>query len=129
MSMENLDDLIKSWVKAQSLDPRLDAYKRFGWAVDELIDMAYQNPEKLWILIPNIINYDSSKKTLGAIGAGLIEDLLIYHGREFINKVIELASTNPAFKKALQYTFLDSTDAPSDIISKLETLKESMGSE
>ena len=44
---------------------------------------------------------DSSEKILANIAAGPLEDLLVYHGEKFIDRVEEAAQSDPVFKKML----------------------------
>ena len=118
--MKDCDELIAIWIKAQALDPEAEDYEKASWAVDELLEMEQKNPEGVWALIPKIIEYDSSEKTLGALGAGLIEDLLVHYGADFIDRIVAFASTCESFKKALAYTFLDEDDVPPEVFNKFK---------
>lgn len=109
-------DLIKAWILAQQFDVESTEYENVSWAVDELIEAAELDPERLWKLLPQILESDASAKTLGAIGAGLLEDLMVHHGEEFIDRVTALADSN--LKKAMQHTFLDEDDVSPEVFNK-----------
>lgn len=111
-------DLIEAWILAQQFDAESIEYERVSWAAGELIEMAIDDPEKLWSLLPQIIELDASAKTLGAVGAGLLEDLMVHHGEEFIDRVASLADSNSEFKQAMQHTFLDRDDVSPEIFEK-----------
>ena len=122
--MKDFDNLISVWVSAQGIDPETDEYEKVSWAVDELISLASSKPEQLWELIPKILEYDSSEKILGAIGAGLVEDLLTYHGIDFIDKVSLRATNSDVFKGALRYTYLDDEDVSPEVFKKFKAIEQ-----
>jgi len=68
--------LAKTWIYAQQLGVGTLGYDRHSWAVDELVDLAFHQPDTLWELILRILEIDRSDKTIAAIGAGPLEDLM-----------------------------------------------------
>lgn len=116
--------LIDAWFSAQNIDVNSDEYDEVSWAVDELFNMAHDEPDKLLIIIQDILHIDSSKKTLGAIGAGALEDLLVHHGDDYIDKIIEISNFNANFKAAFQFTYIDKDDVSEDVYKKVLKLKE-----
>ncbi len=125
--MTNKAELINSWIKAQGIDPLTPEYDKYSWASSKLIDMVYEWPEELWRLIPDIINQDSSDQILGALGAGLIEDLILYHGEEYIDRIILYAEKNRDFERALAYTFLDENDVSKGVYKKFIESRKKRG--
>lgn len=111
-------ELIGAWILAQKFGTESIEYEQVSWAAEMLIEMVHVDPEKLWHLLPKIIEADESDKTLGAIGAGLLEDLMVHHGEDFIDRVSSLAESNSKFKQAMQYTFLDREDVSSEVFEK-----------
>jgi hypothetical protein len=86
------------WITFQLL-PKLenapdDVFDR-GWA---LYDLAFHQPDLAWVAILSVIDrYDAgdlfgtddteAKSILGSTAAGPLEDLLAYHGIDFIEKI------------------------------------------
>ena len=104
------DRLAKTWIFAQKLGVGTLGYDRHSWAVDELVDLAFHQPNTLWELILRILEIDRSEKVVAAIGAGPLEDLIVQHGEAFIDKVEQLAAKSPAFKTAMQNVWIEAGD-------------------
>ncbi|HEX9810574.1 MAG TPA: hypothetical protein VGA88_00590 [Burkholderiales bacterium] len=104
--------LAKTWIYAQQLGVGTLGYDRHSWAVDELVDLAFHQPDTLWELILRILEIDRSDKTIAAIGAGPLEDLMVQHGEAFIGKVERLAAISPVFKAAMQNVWIEAGDTP-----------------
>ena len=119
-------ELIKIWVEAQAVDPETAEFEELSWASDKLIEMAWTAPDLLWDMIPVIIKYDSSNKIIGAVGAGLLEDLMIYHGGKFIDRIESLSRKDPLFKKAINFTFLDEDDVSPAVYKRFSEIKNSI---
>lgn len=122
--VNNMSTLIDTWFLAQNIDINSDEYDGVSWAVDELFNMAHDEPDKLLLIIQEILNIDSSKKTLGAIGAGALEDLLVHHGDDYIDKIIEISDFDANFKAAFQFTYIDKDDVSDGVYKKVLKLKE-----
>jgi hypothetical protein len=70
-------------------------------AYDQLYELIHDDPEKAWNVIQIIYKTDSSERMLAIVAAGPVEDLLVYNGQEFIDRVEQLADNEPIFKKLL----------------------------
>jgi hypothetical protein len=117
-----MNDLIATWLRAQSIEIESSEYAEVGWAVNKLFDMAHDDPDALLTIVVNILEVDSSPKVLGAIGAGVLEDLLVHHGDEYINTMVELAERNKNFKACLRFTYLDKDDVSTLVYQKYQEL-------
>lgn len=106
------DRLAKTWIYAQKLGVGTFGYDRHSWAVDQLVDLAFHQPNHLWDLILRILEVDCSEKIVKAIGEGPLEDLMVQHGEAFIDKVEQLAAKSPAFKAAMQNVWIEAGDTP-----------------
>lgn len=122
--VNDMDKLIETWLYAQHLDIESDEYADMSWAVDALFDLAHDNPDELLTSILAILKVDSSPKTLGAIGAGALEDLLVHHGCDYIDKIVELSKSDPNFKASLSFTYIDKNDVSPDVYEKFQGLME-----
>ncbi|MCG7984202.1 MAG: hypothetical protein JAY90_15805 [Candidatus Thiodiazotropha lotti] len=102
--------LASSWISAQKFGVGNTGYDSHSWAVSELIELAVDDPEKTWILIKEILKLDDSDYIVKSVGAGPLEDLMVYHGKIFIERIQKEASMSDSFKNAMQNVWLDSDD-------------------
>ena len=72
---------------------------KYSWAWDIIYDLMSDEPETVWILIKKILTNDSSVKVISRLSAGPLENFLVYHGDEYIDRVEEEVKRNPAFAK------------------------------
>ncbi|MEE9421907.1 MAG: hypothetical protein V3V50_01985 [Gammaproteobacteria bacterium] len=108
--MLNMKRLVSSWIFAQKRGVDRPGYETHSWAVDEVINFASDKPDLLWETILEILDLDSSEEIIKAVGAGPLEDLMVYHGSQFIQKVDSQAEKSNVFKTAMQNVWLDSDD-------------------
>ncbi|MGH6823567.1 MAG: DUF6869 domain-containing protein [Methylocella sp.] len=71
------------------------------WASDALYGCVRDDPERAWQVIDKMAKLDSSERVLAKVAAGPLEDLLVYHGEQFIDRVEQAAQIDPTFKKML----------------------------
>ena len=100
--MPDNDKLINAWI----------TNVQTHWAIIELDNMADAAPEKAWPLILNILEGDQSNEVLQSLSAGPIEDLLVSHGDDFIDRIEAEAGKNKAFKKCLGGVWKSDMDDP-----------------
>ncbi|MBL4868330.1 MAG: hypothetical protein JKY67_18340 [Pseudomonadales bacterium] len=100
----NLKAIAISWIEAQKYDVDDNRYHKYSWAVDEVLKFTHDRPDKLWEIILVILNADQSDTTVRSIGAGPLEDLLVYHGKSYIDKVIKSAEKNIILKISAKST-------------------------
>jgi hypothetical protein len=100
---ENMDvqNLVKAWIKLHYLPGESDEREREFWASTRLYDLVRKDPEAAWRVVLQIIQTDSSDQILSNVGAGPLEDLLVYHGERFISRIEARARTDDIFKKTL----------------------------
>jgi hypothetical protein len=78
------------------------------WAWDELIEMVRRRPsEGLKIILQLVRSVSDSRTALAKIGAGPLEDLLVFNGSSHLADVIEAANHDPAMKEALLMVWPD----------------------
>jgi|GEM_PF-4289683 len=68
-----------------------------NWATAEMMAMPYQDPERAWRIILEVIERNPPMWVLSILGAGPMEDLLKAHGLDFIDRVEQEAMRNPPF--------------------------------
>ncbi|WP_379654232.1 DUF6869 domain-containing protein [Pseudoxanthomonas sp. UC19_8] len=118
-------EAIDAWLIARDLDKDSGEYLDYSWAVDMLYDQACDHPAELLTSVINILDADSTPETMGALGAGPIEDLFLHHGSDCINEIERIARSNPKFKGCLLFTFLDEDDVSKDVYVRLQKIKSS----
>jgi hypothetical protein len=86
--------LIESWIEYHSKEKgNPDLY----WAWEELFEMVQKSPELAWEYILEIANYSSNERVLSNLAAGPLEDLLVLHGADFIDRIETITRQNPPF--------------------------------
>ena len=75
--------------------------KSYFWAYEEIVEMTSTDPERLWLLMLEMIRRTTDEETLAYIAAGPLEDLLKDHGNEFIERIENLARSDQRFRSAL----------------------------
>ena len=111
--MEN--DLTKSWIEFQ-----LEKSDGLFWAWEELEQLVQKKPEKAWMLVQDICDASNDEKVLGALSAGPLEELIVQHGKEFIDRLEIKVRQCPKFAKLIHGVWVDS-DA---IGTRVKALKE-----
>ena len=102
MDEANLNQIVDAWITAASAEDRSPECESNWWAVEQVIDWALDGEgEHLWRFITAAYQRDLSDKVVGALAAGPLEDLLAKQGREFIERVEELARKDPRFNYLL----------------------------
>ena len=94
-----LEYLVECWAKGWSFDPI--EKEEYEWACMEPVDDAHDNPEKAWAFILLAISSPICEPHLGLLAAGPLEDLLFFHGTEFIDRVEVEAKSSPQFAHVL----------------------------
>lgn len=121
----NMENLINTWLRAQKFDAESVEYEEVCWAVDELFYLAHDNHLKLLNIIIEILKIDSSLRVLNALGAGVLEDLLVHNGDKCIDEIQKLAECNTNFKTALKNAYLDESDVSPNVFRILQKIKNS----
>lgn len=116
-------NLIDTWISAQDYDVESSEYDGLSWAIDELFELAHNDPQRLLSIVIEILKVDSSEKTTGALGAGALEDMLVHHGDDCIDRVIELSNSNEKLRACFYFTFLDKDDVSATVYEKFQSLR------
>ncbi|MFL6586669.1 MAG: DUF6869 domain-containing protein [Luteimonas sp.] len=91
-----IDYLMECWLASQSSDP--ETKEENNWAVMGPSDEARDNPERAWeCLLFAVADNRFSDENLGLLAAGVLEDLLSFHGHDFIERIEHQAKINPKF--------------------------------
>ncbi len=86
--------LIDAWLNLMyvSRPGRLADHPHLHWAFDHLNGLCRDDPEVAWSIILVILHCDSSDLILARVGVGPLEELLVHHGRDFIDRLERLAA-------------------------------------
>ena len=90
-----------SWAEWAMSHRESDAENPFGVAFFELGWLVEHEPETAWNVILQIAALPSAQPCLGNLAAGPVEDLLSYHGSNFIDRIELQAASNPTFASLL----------------------------
>ena len=93
--------LARDYVRHFYLPKREKEGSPYFWAFVKLYDLVRDEPEHAWRTIEEILRMDSCDAMLAYVAAGPVEDLLVHHGAEFIERVEEQAGRDPIFRKML----------------------------
>lgn len=91
---------IDAYIQAQELGD-VSASHPLWWAVEKFFELNETNPDICWDAILAIAERKPSEQVLGIVAAGPLEDLIEYHGPEFIDRIESEARANPVFRKML----------------------------
>ena len=70
-------------------------------ASDELQELVWNDPERAWPVICEVIRRASADDVLACVAAGPLEDLLVHHPHAFIDRVESLATEDAHFRRAV----------------------------
>ena len=88
------EELVRGWIEhfrsgSEELSP----------AYIEMEDAVQDDPERAWQLILAILRQDQSDSVISCLAGGPLEDLLVYHGAELIDRVEKLAQIDQDFSR------------------------------
>ena len=102
METREREHLIATWIKHHK-DSRASGTvpDETFWAWEELDRLCSIDPDAALATILQILATDQSDVVSENLAAGPLEDLLVRHGKEFIDRIELEATKNPAFKLLL----------------------------
>ena len=92
MWKETFDPTHQTGLPVADVDERLQ---------DWILDAEFERPEDLWRFILAALERDREGEVLHVLSAGELENILVYHGPAFIDRVENEARTNPRFATLL----------------------------
>jgi hypothetical protein len=105
-----LQPLAEAWIALQNAS-KTDRETLF-WAFQQLDGLVDDDPNAAWRVIDLIWRNDDSDLMLARVAAGPLEDLLVRHGPQFIDRVTEQARREPVFRKMLGGVWRDAIAEP-----------------
>jgi uncharacterized protein DUF6869 len=117
--MANRVDLARGWIELQKTQRHSDARQRLFWAYEQMTYLLHYDPNEGWLTILEILNQDKSDWIIENLGAGPLEDLLVYYGEEFISR-IEAIADEPAVRLLAQMVWKN--EIPDDVWCRLQVV-------
>lgn len=102
--------LINAWIGYHQSDRKSSDDDPLFWACEELLTAVKETPEKAIDLISKICEKVENELILANLGAGLVEDLLVYHGKQVVNQLAVRARQDPKFSRMLSNVWGDGID-------------------
>jgi len=93
--------LARAWITLQTTPQHAPEYNSLFWAFKQSYDLAREEPLEAWRLILTIWSLDQSIPTKQSLSAGLIEELLCYHGEFMIQHIERQAKADRSFATLL----------------------------
>jgi len=123
MTSDELDAWATAYIVFQSAS-RTERYPAVGehpcwWAVNKFFDNS-DNPvgqEESWKAILEILSRNPSKSVLAVLAAGALEDLIEHAGPRFVDRIVEQAKDDLAFRALLQGVW---ESGPQDVWARVE---------
>jgi hypothetical protein len=119
MSVQDTE-LATMWIKLNYLSGEERQRSSLFSAHKKMYALTRNDPEMAWSIIKIMWKLDSSEKILANIAAGPLEDLLVYHGEKFIDRVEEAAQNDPIFKKMLGAVWQNAI--PDDVWNRIKAV-------
>jgi len=101
LSEVEIQRVATGWVHFHQAPEHSEGRQESFWAYRDLCDFAQEDPEVAWSAIDAIRRLDGSDLILSNLAAGPVENLLVYHGSSFIDRVESLAKDDLQFRKIL----------------------------
>jgi hypothetical protein len=95
------NQLAKGWITLQTTPQHAPEYNSLFWAFRQSYDLAREKPMEAWRLILTIWSLDQTTPTKQSLSAGLIEELLCYHGESMIQHIERQAKADRSFATLL----------------------------
>jgi len=121
LSVAERRDLACAWIELQRAPQGSDAHAGLFWAHLKLDELIQNNPNDAWLTILEIAMLDDGKFNIENLGAGPLEDLLVYHGPETI-AYIEAHVDDPRIRTLVQHVWKN--DMSDEIWVRLRSVAE-----
>ena len=100
-------EIAAAWIDLHRLPEDSPGWQGKLWSFDRLWELVHDDPEAAWSII-QIIRQEGSDLVLSNLAAGPLEDLLVTHGDQFIDRVETLAEHDAQFRRLLAATWQNS---------------------
>lgn len=98
MEKTELAKIADAWIAGEEAESETPEHEENWWAIEQVMDWSLKREtEWLWQFILIIYQREVSEKILAVLAAGPLEDLLVYDGTNFIDRVERLAKEDKKF--------------------------------
>ena len=98
MDDAEFNQIVDAWIAGETAHEDSSEREANWWAIERVMDWSLQHDgESLWRFILAVYQRNIPSNVAGVLASGPIEDLLAYDGPQFIERVEELARTDPKF--------------------------------
>ena len=112
MEKNEVENIAKSWIGWHESKKGEPSYESEFWAFQAMDELTHEKPLEALVVILRIADLAETEEVLGYLGAGPIEDVMLYHGQLLIERIATEAQIHPKFKRALKTVQLEKSDTP-----------------
>jgi hypothetical protein len=115
MTPSDRDKLVKAYIQRYAERVVLGKGNVFAeqdlnwWAEETFQKVVHSDPELAWELMLQVIASTDKPEVLGMVAAGPLEDLVNYHGPQFIERIERQAAADQTFRECLSGIYPSST--------------------
>ena len=103
--------LAVDWIKSAEIQLKRGSLEdAYAGPIVELLDLCGTSPRKALEVIYEIISCDPSDEIIGYLGAGPLEELLIYNCEQFIDELIEKSKIDERLMLCMKSVNLDDSE-------------------
>ena len=115
------DDIIEAYLARTRAQEQGIADDAGFWAVEAMWEIVDGEPEAAWTVILEMIGRAEGDYQIASIAAGPLEDFIVRHGWQCLDKVEREARANPKFRRALVGVWGESR-MPEELVLRLRAL-------
>jgi hypothetical protein len=100
-----IGEIAASWIALHRLAEESPEREALFWAFCSAHELVIEDPEKGWAMIEEIRRLDGSDLILSNLAAGPLEDLLVAHGEQLIERIEAACGRDQQLKRLLGATW------------------------
>ena len=112
----------EGWADLQKLSGNSVDHLLGYWAEEVLAEAIRSDADYAWEIIVEINKLELRKKDIPLFAAGPVEDLLVYKGREVVDKMVRFAEENDTFNYVLGGVW--KSDCYDDVWEKIDAVRK-----
>lgn len=109
MRPSTVDELVSKWLNGEDC------------AMADAIIPPFADPEAAWQAVLRIMQHELSEEQISLLAAGPVEDLLAWHGAQFIDRIEAEAKRSQAFAQVLGGVWR--RDIPQQVWQRVESAR------
>ncbi|MGQ0836764.1 MAG: DUF6869 domain-containing protein [Gammaproteobacteria bacterium] len=119
--MTSTAEMIEAWIAMVHAKKGSPEHERLSWAQGAFWDLCRENIEEAWNAILAIVAAKPDARVFGNLAAGPLEDLLVNHGPQIIERIEQQARLDPSFAALLGGVWKN--DIRDDVWTRVEQLR------